>query len=430
MQRVTKYPLLLKSLLKKTPEKDPDYEYIKASITEIDRIIKAVNEHTRRRDEIARILEIEKQLDCSQIKTPINLSNSVEKNRKLIREGALTRLRLKNRGLMADKSSRKLEKLTLFFFSDILVITKLFKSSPESHTRYIVQVKPLKYSEIAVRNVPEQSNGLGAKNVFLISSQATGTMVLQAISLDEKALWIEDFRKTELLVNSLLKMKELESSPSLQSLNSSEANKENKPENTDNKPEETPERPAKTEQEKEEETLRRRSKTLPPRVANAAKTASIYSVDEEGNPVDSSKTKESEKGKSWLLGLKKPENFLDVTVDQLSQPEFDGWLKVLTKGAFQRHVWKWRYCVLKDFVLYFFLNDDLDSRATSMVVLPNFTISPQKGQNKKFIFEAKHPLNPNNQIIFSAESLEYMSVWVEALNHATHSRIAQRTFWL
>lgn len=65
---------------------------------------------------------------------------------------------------------------------------------------------------------------------------------------------------------------------------------------------------------------------------------------------------------TWIWGAKKPETPLNISVEQLSQPEFDGWLKVLSKGAFQRPVWKWRYCVLKDFVLYFFLGEEPDAK--------------------------------------------------------------------
>jgi len=54
--------------LKKTDPQDQDYGYLKAALSEIDIIIKSINEHTRRRDEIARLLEIGNQLDCSLIK--------------------------------------------------------------------------------------------------------------------------------------------------------------------------------------------------------------------------------------------------------------------------------------------------------------------------------------------------------------------------
>jgi len=64
---------------------------------------------------------------------PINLANSEAKGRVLIREGLLTRLRLKNRRLAAEKAQgRKLEKLHIFYFNDIIVITKPFRSTPES----------------------------------------------------------------------------------------------------------------------------------------------------------------------------------------------------------------------------------------------------------------------------------------------------------
>jgi len=49
-----------------------------------------------------------------------------------------------------------------------------------------------------------QNIGTGAKNVFLISSKATGTIVLQASSSEEKEQWINDFRKEDLIVESLL----------------------------------------------------------------------------------------------------------------------------------------------------------------------------------------------------------------------------------
>ena len=134
-----------------------------------------------------------------KLKKPINLSNSIERRRYIIREGQLTRLRLKNRRLAEDKKhSRKLEKLYIFFFSDMLIFTKLVQSTL-TNPKYVVQIKPLKVSEVAVRNVPDASDGIGAQNVFLVSTRVTGTMVLQASSLEEKQLWINDFMKENLL---------------------------------------------------------------------------------------------------------------------------------------------------------------------------------------------------------------------------------------
>lgn len=410
MQRITKYPLLLKSLLKKTPEAHQDYEFIKASLTEIDRTIKAINDYTRRRDEIDRILTIDKQLDCSLIKTPVHLSNSEEKGRHIIREGMLTRLRLKSKRLAAEKSqSRKLEKLFLFFFTDMLVITKQFRSTPESPARYIVQVKPLKFSEIAVRNVPDASNGIGAKNIFLVSSQVTGTMVLQAASAEEKTLWINDFRKENLIVKSLLKLESVDVGHDKVLLEDS-----------------IPISPSNSHPPTQEASQPGNG------AVNLSRSATIASKgeDEEISSQSTDLLAKEDKKHTWLLGVKKPETFLDIRNEQLSQPEFDGWLKVLTKGAFQRGIWKWRYCILKDFSLYFFHTEDHDARATSLLLLPGYSIVAQKGPNKKNIFEVQHPNIPSNTVLLSADTPEYMNIWIEALTHATLSRIAPRNFWL
>jgi len=388
MQRVTKYPLLLKSLLKKTPEDHADYEFLKASISEIEHTIKSINEYTKRRDEIARILTIEKKLDCSQIKMvcgsffladicltfnldyflllllfqPINLANSEAKGRTLIREGALTRLRMKNRRHGAEKEQgRKLEKLHIFFFSDMVILTKPFRSSPDSPPRYIVQVKPLRLSEVAVRNVPDSSNGVGAKNVFLISGQAIGTIVLQTNTPEEKTQWVNDFRSKD-MIGEL-------SSPSLLCTRSPQPiflpQKKKKTavnsllkvdaEATEDVVEVTSSNPLAA------AALSQKSAQATTSLVRNLSANSTAQGKKDGHEEQEEENKEEAKH-SWFMGQKKPEGFLGIAVEQLSQPEFDGWLKVLSKGAFQRPVWKWRYCVLKDFVLYFFLGEEPNAK--------------------------------------------------------------------
>jgi len=36
----------------------------------------------------------------------------------------------------------------------------------------------------------------------------------------------------------------------------------------------------------------------------------------------------------------------------------------------------------------------------------------------------------NYRYVFSADTREYMDVWIEALTHATMARVARRNFWL
>lgn len=65
-----------------------------------------------------------------------------------------------------------------------------------------------------------------------------------------------------------------------------------------------------------------------------------------------------------------------------------------------------------------------------MLVLPRYSIIAQKGANKKNVFEVRHPTSIENVVLFSADTPEYMNIWVEAMTHATLSRIAPRNFWL
>ena len=209
MQRLTKYPLLLKNLVKVTYENEADYDYIKAASSELGRLIDAVDQYAHRREELHRIAELETQLNWSIVTKPHSLADSEDTGRYLVQEGTLTRLRLKTHTLTAEKlPSRKQEQLYCFLFNDIFIFSKLISLPDISATRFVVQVEPLMSGEYSVRNVPEATNGIGAKNVFLISSKATGTIVLQAASAEEKDRWIQNFRKEDLIVESVITTEE------------------------------------------------------------------------------------------------------------------------------------------------------------------------------------------------------------------------------
>ena len=120
----------------------------------------------------------------------------------------------------------------------------------------------------------------------------------------------------------------------------------------------------------------------------------------------------------------------NITIEQLVDPEFDGWLKILTKGAFQTSSWKNRWCVLKDFCLYYFPDDHLDSKALGMILLPTYRIFSAKEGGKKHIFKLEHPNSLTKPLVCCADTAEYFEVWVQALTHATMARVARRNFWL
>lgn len=61
-QRICKYPLLLKDLLKATPDEDADHEPIAESFKSLQLLVDKINERTRRVDNAKKIEEIQVRL--------------------------------------------------------------------------------------------------------------------------------------------------------------------------------------------------------------------------------------------------------------------------------------------------------------------------------------------------------------------------------
>ena len=58
-QRVTRYPLLLKELLKQSSKSSPDHQHLANSVTRIDAIVTDANEEKRRNDTLVKMIEIQ-----------------------------------------------------------------------------------------------------------------------------------------------------------------------------------------------------------------------------------------------------------------------------------------------------------------------------------------------------------------------------------
>lgn len=50
MQRVLKYPLLLRELIKETPEADPDYPYLVSALEKMEIVADTINQVKKRQD--------------------------------------------------------------------------------------------------------------------------------------------------------------------------------------------------------------------------------------------------------------------------------------------------------------------------------------------------------------------------------------------
>ncbi len=115
VQRLCKYPLLLRELLSQSPLDHPDYDSIKLAKEKIDEVVDQVNEGKRTAERQMKIIEIQDQMDGL-------VEDLVTPSRRFVREGD-TEVRHKITG--------KGEHRHLFLFNDLVVI-----ASAKGHSRF------------------------------------------------------------------------------------------------------------------------------------------------------------------------------------------------------------------------------------------------------------------------------------------------------
>src|SRR5690606_15343253 len=63
VQRICKYPLLFKELLKCTPQDHPDYWALEATLVKLEEVAHSVNQSKAQSEQQRRLLEIQSRLD-------------------------------------------------------------------------------------------------------------------------------------------------------------------------------------------------------------------------------------------------------------------------------------------------------------------------------------------------------------------------------
>jgi len=135
------------------------------------------------------VYELEEMLDWTKtitgngktmsLTSPIKDKDGNERYR--VREGLLNRIRLKNKTLMRDKSgTKKNDQLYVILLSDMLLFCRPQTADNASHgtmkrqsqrvnltsqTGLSLQVDPLVFGEFTLRNVPDEDNGIGTRNI-------------------------------------------------------------------------------------------------------------------------------------------------------------------------------------------------------------------------------------------------------------------------
>ncbi|KAH7911883.1 hypothetical protein BJ138DRAFT_1062162 [Hygrophoropsis aurantiaca] len=173
MQRVTKYPLLIRQILQYTDETSQDRGSILAALDSAEKILEHVNETIREQEGRGRLGEISQNLWIGQGRLDLTAPTRHMGPRKLLKEGIL----------LKAKSGRKLR---TFLCSDILVLT-----DEGAKTLYRI---PIPLAEVQVKEPRARRDDLSFRLV-LSYPRGGDTIGLRATSVRECQLWVEAIAK-------------------------------------------------------------------------------------------------------------------------------------------------------------------------------------------------------------------------------------------
>uniref|UniRef100_A0A8C5C9X2 Intersectin 2a n=1 Tax=Gadus morhua TaxID=8049 RepID=A0A8C5C9X2_GADMO len=192
MQRITRYPLLIKNILENTPEGHVDRGSLREALERAEELCSQVNEGVREKENSDRLEWIQSHVQCDGLIEHLvfnSLTNCLGP-RKLLHSGRLHK-------------TRGGRELWVFLFNDFLLLThspaKSFSSSSSSSLgadrlfshKANVQLKmyktPLFLNEVLVKNPPDPSSD---EPLFHIS-HIDRVYTLKADTLNERTTWVQ-----------------------------------------------------------------------------------------------------------------------------------------------------------------------------------------------------------------------------------------------
>ncbi|ODM95301.1 Intersectin-2 [Orchesella cincta] len=191
MQRITKYPLLIKKIMEYTPEHHSDRQNLEEALAKAEELCAQVNEGVREKENSDRLEFLQTHCDCAGLEERLifnSLTNALGP-RKYIHHGVL-------------KKTKSGKELVGFLFNDFLLLAqpnKLLNQDSFSFDRhkslkFKIYRQPLFLNEILV-----EEDGMQNENDFAIGVQTnkSGMMYITAPGVSEKRLWINKIKEAK-----------------------------------------------------------------------------------------------------------------------------------------------------------------------------------------------------------------------------------------
>ncbi|XP_056291119.1 intersectin-1 isoform X3 [Pseudoliparis swirei] len=204
MQRVTRYPLIIKNIIENTLESHPDNSHLKAALEKAEELCSQVNEGVREKENSDRLEWIQAHVQCEGLSEQL-VFNSVTNclgPRKFLHSGKLFKA----------KSSKELYG---FLFNDFLLLTQVTKPlgwsgsdkvfSSKTHLQYRMYKTPIFLNEVLVKLPTDPS---GDEPLFHIS-HIDRVYTLRAESVNERTAWVQKIKAaSELFIETEKKKRE------------------------------------------------------------------------------------------------------------------------------------------------------------------------------------------------------------------------------
>lgn len=176
VQRLCKYPLLLRELIKNTPEDHPDYIPLMAAQEKIGSVVAFVNEAKRYAEGQAKMKEIEAEVGIAGLCIPDRLFH---------REGELMLYRGKG---------KPLEPRYLYLFNDLILLMKVNKIDPKTKKMHYEMRGRADLDRATIINISDDNNIGNLKFAFEITLDKK-VFTLAAKSDPDKNQWVKDIKQ-------------------------------------------------------------------------------------------------------------------------------------------------------------------------------------------------------------------------------------------
>jgi len=128
----------------------------------------------------------------------------------------------------------------------------------------------------------------------------------------------------------------------------------------------------------------------------------------------------SPEGAAVVKHDKNQKAIISISAKDLKNAEISGYLMKITGNLLGKKMWKRKWFILHDYVLYYFDSPD-DQTASGKIPLPGYTVSPTDdigANSKKHTFKITHATLRTH--FFAAASKEEMDRWIKFLGTSTY----------